>query len=529
MEVREFLEVVHKDLPPGYAVELLQVPGTSRLIDPTNFAVPQDLATTVWHHGVYPRRLKDGEIAVARLVFADTDGSIDDYEEIVPKPTAVIHSGRANGYHLYWRLSRWVDPVEASRLALLAAVAFEGDYQVCHRRITTRVPGSANTKYAPYRIVALKELNGDLEYDPDELAEMLIAATFQQYYVAGERHAMSLALAALLVRAAWPIDRAIRCVNFLYDLNPGNDREDKISCVRSTYLRVERGEAVSSAAIKAVLEKERFLRLLEGLGISARDGDLVVQGEVVGKLSNIERDVTHYILETNEIRSADGRVVEWNNLFWRQIEEAELSSRTFAILSGAKYSRQGDLVEVQATAKLAKAISSMVIGTTIGRPLPEPHPYHLPLLNGTLDLRTLTLEPTTRDHNHRWVVNVNYDADAVSPTWQAYMEECVPDPEIRALLQQWLGYMLMAGNRWQRMLWLYGKSGTGKSTYLKAVAILLGPAATAITADKFSDYTVAQLSGSRAGLCAELSPNLLRTSTVKSMVSGDPVQARHPS
>jgi putative DNA primase/helicase len=78
------------------------------------------------------------------------------------------------------------------------------------------------------------------------------------------------------------------------------------------------------------------------------------------------------------------------------------------------------------------------------------------------------------------------------------------------------------------MLWLYGPSGTGKSTFIKVVNNLLGPAAVAIGSEKFTEYTLAQLAGMRVAIASELSPRTMRTSLLKALIAGDPMQARHP-
>jgi putative DNA primase/helicase len=136
--------------------------------------------------------------------------------------------------------------------------------------------------------------------------------------------------------------------------------------------------------------------------------------------------------------------------------------------------------------------------------------------------------PTTKEHCHRWIIPTLYDPAARSENWLRFIAEVVPNPVDLRHLQEWMGYVLMSGNRWQRMLWLHGPSGTGKSTFIKAIKLILGPAATVVSVDKFDEYSVAQLANARVAMCTELSPALLRTSTIKSLVAGDPVRGRHP-
>jgi hypothetical protein len=69
------------------------------------------------------------------MVWCDTDGSVDN-PDVSITPTAAIHSGRVNGYHLYWLLNRDVTAEKAVQLSVLATLAYKGDYNVCNTRFT---------------------------------------------------------------------------------------------------------------------------------------------------------------------------------------------------------------------------------------------------------------------------------------------------------------------------------------------------------------------------------------------------------
>jgi len=279
----KFLNALHGDMPAGYGFEFRRIPGPYSIETIDTVKEPGDLATSVWHHSISPRKKSNGAIDNASIVFCDTDGSLDDPVGVTPTPTAVVHSGRANGYHLYWKLSSYIEPLARVRLELIACAALDGDKQCCRPQLTTRVVGSANTKNMPPVLVKLISLEEDARYDPEDLEEQLVAATLVDHYIPGERHKLTLALAAILARAGWPLDRTIRVIRHLNDLSPGTDLQGKISGAKSTYTRIELGEPVSAVAVKEVLGKDRYQTLLEGLGITARDGDLLIDGLVVGK------------------------------------------------------------------------------------------------------------------------------------------------------------------------------------------------------------------------------------------------------
>lgn len=524
----DFLRELHSRTPDGYGVEVRRIPGAGRVLALADIQDPDDLATSNYYHSIAPRRMRDGVSDVGFLAWCDTDGSQDDPTEVEPRPSAVLHSGRVNGYHLYWRLSEGVPVEKVEQLSTFATVALQGDYAVCQHRLTFRAPYSVNTKYTPPRPVQVLDWDSGLEYAPEVLEEQLVAACFAKHYVDGERHGITMALASVLARATWPLDRTLRTIQALYEMNPGSDLKGKLADVRSTYDRMARGEPCSTAKLRALLDKDQWVKFQDALGLTARDGDIVINDTVVGKVSNMERDLVNYTLAQGTYAGVAGKVGTWADTHWTLGDESILAADIFKTLGEAKYIKQGDSVDFPATAKVAKAVGSMVNGRLQAHPMAPSEPYHLPLTNGTLDLRTLTLEPTVKEHRHLWVVPVAWDPTARCPEWERFMGEAVPDPSVADHLQEWLGYVLMSGNRWQRMLWLHGPSGTGKSTYIKAAVLLMGPASVAISTEKMSDYTIAQLSHARLGVCSELSPKLLRTSIVKSLVAGDKVQGRHP-
>jgi P4 family phage/plasmid primase-like protien len=524
----DFLRELHSRTPDGYGVEVRRIPGAGRVLTLADISDPDDLDTANYYHGVTPRKLRDGVSDVGFLVWCDCDGSQDDPLDIDPKPSCILHSGRVNGYHLYWRLEEGVSTERVEAMSTFATVALQGDFAVCQHRLTFRAPYSVNTKYTPPRKVEVVEWDKALEYSPDLLEESLVAACFARHYVDGERHGLTMALAAILARATWPIERTLRTIESLYDMNPGSDLKGKLADVRSTYDRIARGEPCSTAKLRALLDKDAWVKFQDALGLTARDGDIVIADTVIGKVANMERDLVNYLLGTGTYAGAAGKIATWADTHWALGDEGMFASEVFKVLGEAQYIKQGDAVDFPATAKVAKAVASMVNGRLQSAPMPPAEPYYLPLQNGTLDLRTLTLEETTKEHRHLWVVPVAWDPTARCPDWEKFLEEAVPNPSVADHLQEWMGYLLMAGNRWQRMLWLHGRSGTGKSTFIKAASMLLGPAAVAISTDKMTDYTIAQLAGARIGVCSELAPSLLRTSVVKSLVAGDALQARHP-
>jgi P4 family phage/plasmid primase-like protien len=529
----EFLTALFTGAPDDYGVEVRQVPGGS-VITPANAPEPPpNYDSTTTYFGTALRRRSDGVVDTGTVVWCDTDGSLGtEPTHVEPPPTAVVASGRPGGYHLYWALTRPVPVEDAVRLTWLATVAHRGDVQVCDPRRVMRLPGSPNQKREPAVTCTVHAMDPGLRYDPLVLEERLVAATALRVFVDGEKHAITLALAAALLRAGWPEDRAKRTVQHLCSLvTTVRSVRSALEAVEGTYARAS-SVTVSAKLLRDRLGEEPYKGFLRGLGVTSRDGDLVLDGEVVGRTGNLERDVARHVLGTGDWASADGRLVRWTGTHWQQVDESTLTSEVFATLGRLRYVADGDEQDLPARAQTATGVARVTVGELLTRPLPAPDPWELPLANGTLDLRTLELHEHARSQHHRWVVPVAYDPQAGCPTWTSFVTFVSPPVEegndLPSFLQEWVAYLLTSGNPWQRMLWLYGPSGTGKSKFIGVVQGLMGPACGSISSEKLTDYVVAQLSGTRVAICSELSPRLLRTSTLKALVAGDLVQARHP-
>ena len=72
-----------------------------------------------------------------------------------------------------------------------------------------------------------------------------------------------------------------------------------------------------------------------------------------------------------------------------------------------------------------------------------------------------------------------YDAQATCPTWQAFLESSLPDPDARRLLQQWAGYLVSGRMDRHKLMVLIGAKRAGKSLIASTFADLMGQSATA--------------------------------------------------
>ena len=136
------------------------------------------------------------------------------------------------------------------------------------------------------------------------------------------------------------------------------------------------------------------------------------------------------------------------------------------------------------------------------RVLPEDFDRQLWLLNctnGTLDLRTGTLQPHSRNDLLMKCLPIPYDPQAHCPTWERFLWRVMGgsiDPDnpddsaavhqkkyeadeqakrLIGFLQRAVGYALTGSTREQCLFFVHGPGKTGKSTFLATIKALLGP------------------------------------------------------
>jgi P4 family phage/plasmid primase-like protien len=539
MDPRTVLGVLFGLAGPGETIEVRRVPSAQV---PPAFVEPTDpdlsfLGDWVGANVFFSvcTRGPDLSVASGTLVWLDADaksGPVPDPSQTFPRPTLAASSG-GGGVHLYWALSEAVAPNHALRLSKLAALAFGGDrHAVNSPARVMRLPGTLNHKYEPPTpCLVTFSPEPPLRWDPAELEGALVARIAANHWAGGDRHALALALSAVLVRSGWGADRVVPTIRLACDMAEDEEWPDRVSAAKGTATRFAQGLPVSSAAWRDALGEEDGKFFLDGLGVTLRDGQLTRLGEVLGSAAHLEASLVDGFIADGEWAYADGSTVRWDGRLWVAADDDVLRYAVFEWARAVCQVTEGEDVPIVVSAKLAGAVASLVRGKLAQSPLPPPNPAVLPLLNGALDPDTLELRPIKREDHFRWSLAVEWDPEATCPTWDKFLLAAVPqeDPEAEVrYLQEWGGYYLLPGNPWQILLWLYGLSGTGKSKFIGTLAAIFGDGAVSIKADKFDDYTVASLAHARIATCTELSNRTLRTSLLKALVAGDPVQGRHP-
>lgn len=165
----------------------------------------------------------------------------------------------------------------------------------------------------------------------------------------------------------------------------------------------------------------------------------------------------------------------------------------------------------------------------------DSHPHLFNCRNGVLDLTTFELKPHRREDYLTKFCPTVFDAAAACPRWLAFLERVVPDDEIRAYLQRFVGYALTGDVSEQAMLLGVGYGLNGKSTFANAVQDVLSLSYAIqiagdllIAKDQRNHPTeIADLFGVRLAFGIETAKNQkLDEALVKQLTGGDPLRAR---
>ena len=148
--------------------------------------------------------------------------------------------------------------------------------------------------------------------------------------------------------------------------------------------------------------------------------------------------------------------------------------------------------------------------------------------NCMLEWRTGKILEHSPDYKSVIQMNVDYEPDAKSEDLDKFFNEVFPDDCV-ALVEEFMGYLLIPSTSLQKAFVAIGSGGNGKGTFLKILTHMLNEDNVStislhqIQEDKFA---AAGLMGKLCNCYHDLDPNILKsTGKFKSIVSGDPISA----
>lgn len=94
--------------------------------------------------------------------------------------------------------------------------------------------------------------------------------------------------------------------------------------------------------------------------------------------------------------------------------------------------------------------------------------------NGMLDWEEGELLEWDPEYKTTIAFDLDYEPEATCPRFQKYLIDWLPDPDVRKVMQQYLGYCLIPNTKFRKALFLYGKGRNGKSMLLEFVQDFFG-------------------------------------------------------
>ena len=174
----------------------------------------------------------------------------------------------------------------------------------------------------------------------------------------------------------------------------------------------------------------------------------------------------------------------WNGVIWEKEYSGQLERDFLDVVSAMK--RQGRTENNQALIKWAgqsgsltriKAAQNLVRSArnaTVSMSQLDTPPDLLNLDNGTFNVTTRQLQPHNRYDLMTRKYNAKHDPAATCPKFESFMEQVLPDPEMRKYVQRAVGYSMLGKADRRAFFLIYGPSGTGKSQFLSTMEYICG-------------------------------------------------------
>ncbi len=234
---------------------------------------------------------------------------------------------------------------------------------------------------------------------------------------------------------------------------------------------------------------------------------------------------------------------QWDGKRWAKDEKGAATRAVLTILRRALATSLGDpqlrqdvrkcegAAAIRGVLEIAGSLEDFVVGADEL----DADPYLLNTASGTLDLRTGKVRPADPADRITKVTRGAYRPDdAGTGAWQEFLEQVLPDADVRGFLQRTAGVALLGTVIEHVLPILTGSGANGKGTFYKAMLHCLGDYAASAEPDLFMARPGAHPTGQmdlRGRRLVVVSENdagrKLAEATMKRLTGGDPLKARY--
>lgn len=229
--------------------------------------------------------------------------------------------------------------------------------------------------------------------------------------------------------------------------------------------------------------------------------------------------------------AADGGVLhEWCGTHWQPLTDVDAERAAWDWLVAEAQHRATAKAACSCVAAAALAATRLPARTQV------PTSVVIPCRNGYLTLRATgnpggtdggelwerNIEVPTRDAGMTYTLACDYSVKAVAPEFERFVAQVLPDADVRAYVQEYLGYTLLPDCRFQRAQFWLGAGANGKST-LAEVAAALHEKVAAMELDALDGFKLVNLLGASLVYVDETPPRI-DEQRLKMLISGGLVQ-----
>ena len=220
---------------------------------------------------------------------------------------------------------------------------------------------------------------------------------------------------------------------------------------------------------------------------------------------------SHYMKENDEVYVDNGRLYVYNDGYYSD-DYTSLETRMI------------DYIPSLLTHQRKEVLNYLrLIADTLG----ETNQYAVACANGTLDIRTQTLVPDNPLFNIKNKISAKFDPEAYDETVDKTLDKIAcNDPEVRALIEEMVGYILLPNVRYHKAFILKGEGSNGKSTLLEMIINMIGDQnISSLSMDELNHhFKLAEITNKLANIGDDISDKYINDSSIfKKLVSGEEI------
>lgn len=386
---------------------------------------------------------------------------------------------------------------------------------------------------------------------PDDLkrkvGNLAAAALICSYWQNGARQDMTLALAGGLLRAGWTSEDVTDSISAICDAAGDKEKSSRLNAIDATAQKHASGnDTTGFPRLSEIIGEPAVSKIMDWLGL--KDGTSRSKVYSMTDLGNSHRMVDQFGADIKYCHKAR-RWYIWNGKYW-QLDQSGMivrkAKKTLRSIIKETASITDDdqrkaMLQHIKTSENAFRVRSMIElaqsedGISISPEEFDADNYLLNCQNGTLDLRTGSLLPHSREHLITRIIPVTYDPEAKCPKWKVFLNRIFAgDKKLIRFVQKAIGYSLTGNILMHCLFILYGTGRNGKSTLVNVIQKMLGEYGQSMRSEtllsKRSDgipNDIARLKGARFVAAMEADRRRsLAEAQIKQLTGGDRITAR---